>query len=220
MEMFGQQGEALPNSAVNASVAQRMEFLKKVYGLLTLSLGTAVLGAMMGQGMSPGLMLPLFLVEIGLIFFAMAVRRKPVWNIVALFAFTSVSGLTLGPVMNVYNAGVIQEALVLTLLIFGALTMYVITSKKDFSFLGGFLVMGLVLVLVGSLLNIFLFQSPMGEFVIAGAGVLLFSGFILYDTSNILRNYEVEDYTSATLALYLDIINLFLFLLRLLNNRN
>ena len=76
------------------------------------------------------------------------------------------------------------------------------------------------MVLVGSLLNAFFFQSPAGEFIIAAGGVLLFSGFILYDTSNILRHYDVEDYTSATLALYLDILNLFLFLLRLLNNRN
>jgi FtsH-binding integral membrane protein len=169
---------------------------------------------------SPGLMLVLFIAEIALIFFAMAVRRKPGLNLVALFAFTTVSGLTLGPVMLVYNAAVIQEALVLTVLIFGGLTFYVMASKKDFSFLGGFLITGLIVVLVGSLLNAFFFQSPAGEFIIAAGGVLLFSGFILYDTSNILRHYDVEDYTSATLALYLDILNLFLFLLRLLNNRN
>ncbi|MEE8396099.1 MAG: Bax inhibitor-1 family protein, partial [bacterium] len=73
-----------------------------------------------------------------------------------------------------------------------------------------------VAVIAGSLLNLF-FQSPITEFAIAGAGVILFSGFILYDTSNILRNYDVGDYTAATLSLYLDILNLFLFLLRLLS---
>ncbi len=150
----------------------------------------------------------------------MAVRRKPGLNVAALFAFTTVSGLTLGPVMLVYNAGVVQEALVLTVLIFGGLTMYVMLSKRDFSFLGGFLITGLIVVIVGSLLNAFLFQSPAGEFMLAAGGVLLFSGFILYDTSNILRHYDVEDYTSATLALYLDILNLFLFLLRLLSSRD
>jgi FtsH-binding integral membrane protein len=222
METFSNRsaGYAL-NSAANATVEARMAFLRKVYSLLTLSLLTAAAGAYVGRlFVSPGLMLVLFIAEIALIFFAMAVRRKPGLNLVALFAFTTVSGLTLGPVMLVYNAAVIQEALVLTVLIFGGLTFYVVASKKDFSFLGGFLITGLIVVLVGSLLNAFFFQSPAGEFIIAAGGVLLFSGFILYDTSNILRHYDVEDYTSATLALYLDILNLFLFLLRLLNNRN
>lgn len=223
MEMFGRGNqEAALNSAANASVEARMGFLRRVYGLLTLSLLTAVVGAYAGAiFLPPAMMLPMFIVEIALIFFAMAVRRKPGLNVFALFAFTSVSGLTLGPVMLVYNAAVIQEALVLTLVIFGSLTIYVVVSKRDFSFLGGFLFVGLIVVIAGSLLNVFFFQSAAGEFVIAAGGVLLFSGFILYDTSNIIRNYDVEDYTSATLALYLDVLNLFLFLLRLLGgNRN
>jgi modulator of FtsH protease len=222
MEMFGTRssGAAL-NSAANATVEARMAFLKKVYGLLALSLLSATVGAYIGRTfVTPGLMFVLFIVEIALIFFALAVRRKPGLNLVALFAFTSVSGLTLGPVMVVYNAGAIQQALVLTVLIFGGLTLYVMTSRRDFSFLGGFLITGLIVILVGSLLNAFWFQNTTAEFMIAGGGVILFSGFILFDTSNILRRYDVEDYTSATLSLYLDILNLFLFLLRLLNNRN
>lgn len=209
-------GTQVVNSVSSVSIEERMAFLKKVYGLLTVSLLVAVVGANIGQGLNPGLMLPLFVVEIAMVFVAMAVRRKPVWNLVALFAFTGLSGLTLGPVMLMYDVAVVQEAMVLTAVIFASLTMYVIISKKDFSFLSGFLITGLVVVIIGSLLNVFLFQSPMGEFVISAAGVILFSGFILYDTSNILRNYAVEDYTAATLSLYLDVLNLFLFLLRLL----
>ena len=222
MEMFGNRNSGYAmRSAAAASVEARMAFLRKVYGLLTLSLLTAAVGAYVGRMfVSPGLMFGLFIAEIVLVFVAMGVRRKPGWNVAALFAFTTVSGLTLGPVMLVYNAGVIQEALVLTVLIFGGLTMYVITSKKDFSFLSGFLFTGLIVVIAGSLLNAFFFHSPAGEFIISAGGVILFSGFILYDTSNILRHYDVEDYTSATLALYLDLLNLFLFLLRLLSNRD
>ena len=222
MELYGNRSQSYAlHSAAGASVEARMAFLRKVYGLLTLSLVTAALGAYLGRlFVSPGLMLGLFVAEIALIFVAIGVRRKPGLNVAALFAFTGVSGLTLGPVMLVYDAAVIQEALVLTVLIFGALTLYVIASKRDFSFLGGFLITGLVVVLAGSLLNAFFFQNAAGEFAIAAGGVLLFSGFILYDTSNILRHYDVEDYTSATLALYLDILNLFLFLLRLLSNRD
>ena len=204
------------NSAASATVDERMAFLRKVYGLLTLSLLSATVGAYLGQALDPGLMLPLFIVQFALIFFAMAVRRRPGWNLIALFSFTTVSGLTLGPVTIVYGLGAVQEALVLTLLIFGSLTLYVMLSKKDFSYLGSFLIMGLVLIIGGSLLNAFVFQSEFGRFVISAGGVLLFSGYILYDTSNILRHYDVEDYTSATLALYLDILNLFLFILMLL----
>ncbi len=216
MAMFGGNRTIALHSAASAPVAERLTFLRKVYGLLTLSLGTAVVGAFVGQSLNPGLMIPLFIVEIVLIFVALGVRRKKGWNVAALFAFTTISGVTLGPVMLVYDVAVIQEALVLTLVIFGALTFYVMASKRDFSFLGGFLIVGLVAVIAGSLLNLF-FQSPITESAIAGAGVILFSGFILYDTSNILRNYDVGDYTAATLSLYLDILNLFLFLLRLLS---
>ena len=221
MAIFSQSAQpTVVNSAAAAGVQERLAFLKKVYGLLALSLLSATLGALFGQRLSPGLMLPLFIAEIALIFFAMAVRRKPVWNVVALFAFTTVSGLTQGPVTLVYGVQAVEQSLLLTVLIFGALTLYVMTSKRDFSFMAGFLITGLVVVLIGTLLNAFFFQSPATEFIISGAGVLLFSGFILYDTSNILRHYEVEDYTSATLALYLDILNLFLFLLRFLNSRD
>lgn len=222
MEFFNsrQTASLRPNSVAAAGVTERMAFLRKVYGLLTLSLLSATVGAFVGQSMNPGLMMPLFIVQLVLVVFAMAVKRKPVLNLIALFAFTSVSGLTLGPVMVVYSLGAIQEALLLTVVIFASLTLYVVMSKKDFSFLSGFLITGLVVVIVGSLLNAFLFQNPAGEFILSAGGVVLFSGFILYDTSNILRNYDVEDYTAATLALYLDILNLFLFLLRLLSGRN
>ncbi|MCZ6472753.1 MAG: Bax inhibitor-1/YccA family protein, partial [SAR324 cluster bacterium] len=181
------------NSAASATVDERMAFLRKVYGLLTLSLLSATVGGYLGQALDPGLMLPLFIVQFALIFFAMAVRRRPGWNLIALFSFTTVSGLTMGPVTVVYGLGAVQEALVLTLLIFGSLTLYVMLSKKDFSYLGSFLIMGLVLIIGGSLLNAFVFQSELGRFVISAGGVLLFSGYILYDTSNILRHYDVED---------------------------
>ena len=74
---------------------------------------------------------------------------------------------------------------------------------------------GLIILIVGGLINIFL-QSSLMHFVFSAAGVLLFSGFILYDTSNILRRYSTDDYVSATVSLFLDIFNLFIHLLSLL----
>jgi FtsH-binding integral membrane protein len=108
------------------------------------------------------------------------------------------------------------QAFALTAITFGGLTMYVVFSKKDFSFMSGFLMVGLITIVIGSLLNMFLFQSPMMHFMMSGVGVILFSGFILYDTSNIMRNYATDEYISATLALYLDILNLFTALLSIL----
>ena len=93
--------------------------------------------------------------------------------------------------------------------------MYVIFSKRDFSFMQGFLFTGLIVVVIGSLINMF-FGSSLAQFMISGAAVLLFSGFILYDTSNILRHYGTDEHVSATLALYLDILNLFIALLSIL----
>lgn len=83
--------------------------------------------------------------------------------------------------------------------------------------MSGFLMTGLIVLVVGGLLNMFFIQSGMWHFVMSGASVLLFSGFILYDTSNILRYYGTDEYVSATLALYLDVLNLFIALLSILN---
>ena len=216
MEMFGNRG-TLASSAANATVADRMAFLRKVYGLFLLSLCTTVVAAFISPAViSPAAFWPLLIAYIGTFIFAMVVQRKPGWNLVALFSFTTVSGLTLGPVMVIYDLAVIQEALVLTVLIFGGLTVYVMGSKRDFSFLGGFLLMGILVIIVGGLLNAFVFQSSATQFMLAGGGVILFSGFVLYDTSNILRRYDVRDYTGATLALYLDFVLMFRYLLMLL----
>ena len=202
------------------SVDERLAFLKKVYSLLSASLGTATVGAYLGTGpllpLVASNMMILFVLEIGLIFFAMSVQRKPGLNMIALFSFTTVSGLTLGPVLWRYSGSTVVEALALTALTFVGLTLYVVSSKKDFSFMSGFLMTGLIIVIVGSLLNLFFFQSPMVHFMTSGVCVFLFSGFILYDTSNIMRNYGTDQYVMATLALYLDILNLFMALLSIL----
>ena len=207
--------------AASVSVGERLAFIKKVYGLLAFSLVTAAIGAHLGS--DPDLllipvasnMMLFFILEIGLIFFAQFVSRKPGLNMVALFSFTTVTGLVVGPLLYRVGPSIALEAFALTALTFGGLTMYVIFSKRDFSFMQGFLFTGLMIVVFGALINMF-FASPMAHFMISGASVLLFSGFILYDTSNVLRNYGTDEHVSATLALYLDILNLFIALLSIL----
>ena len=206
--------------AASVSITDRLTFIKKVYSLLAMSMGTAAVGAYLGSGpllliVAPNMML-FFILQIALIFFASFAARKPGLNMVALFSFTTVSGLTLGPLLYQVGPSIAAEAFALTAITFAGLSLYVVYSKKDFSFMSGFLMTGLIVVIVGGLLNMFFIQSGMMHFVMSGASVLLFSGFILYDTSNILRYYGTDEYVSATLALYLDILNLFIALLSIL----
>ena len=206
--------------AASVTTKDRLVFIKKVYSLLAMSMGTAAIGAYLGSGpllllVAPNMML-FFILQIALIFFASFAARKPGLNMVALFSFTTVSGLTLGPLLYQVGPSIAAEAFALTAITFAGLSMYVVYSKKDFSFMSGFLMTGLIVLVVGGLLNMFFIQSGMMHFVMSGASVLLFSGFILYDTSNILRYYGTDEYVSATLALYLDVLNLFIALLSIL----
>ena len=206
--------------AASVSTTDRLAFIKKVYSLLAMSMGTAAVGAYLGSGpllllVAPNMML-FFILEFALIIFASFASRRPGLNMVALFSFTTVSGLTLGPLLYQVGPSIAAEAFALTAITFAGLSLYVVYSKKDFSFMSGFLMTGLIVVIIGGLLNMFFIQSGMMHFVMSGASVLLFSGFILYDTSNILRYYGTDEYVSATLALYLDILNLFIALLSIL----
>ena len=207
--------------ASSVTTTDRLVFIKKVYSLLAMSMGTAAIGAYLGSGpllllVAPNMML-FFILQIGLIFFASFAARKPGLNMIALFSFTTISGLTLGPLLYQVGPSIAAEAFGLTAVTFAGLSMYVVYSKKDFSFMSGFLMTGLIVLVVGGLLNMFFIQSGMMHFVMSGASVLLFSGFILYDTSNILRYYGTDEHVSATLALYLDVLNLFIALLSILN---
>jgi len=206
--------------AASVTTTDRLVFIKKVYSLLAMSMGSAAVGAYLGSGpllllVAPNMML-FFILQIALIFFASFAARKPGLNMVALFSFTTVSGLTLGPLLYQVGPSIAAEAFALTAITFAGLSMYVVYSKKDFSFMSGFLMTGLIVLVVGGLLNMFFIQSGMMHFVMSGASVLLFSGFILYDTSNIMRYYGTDEYVSATLALYLDILNMFIALLSIL----
>ena len=120
---------------------------------------------------------------IGLIFFAQFARHKPGLNMIALFSFTTVSGLTLGPLLYAVGPSIATQAFALTAITFGGLTMYVVFSR--ISALCLFLMVGLITVVIGSLLNMFLFQSPMMHFMMSGVGVILFvdSSFMIHQTS-------------------------------------
>ena len=145
--------------------------------------------------------------------------RSSVWGLASVFALTGFMGYTLGPIIGHYlnmpnGAQTVMTAMGGTAVIFLGLSMYAITTRKDFSFMGGFLMVGMLVAFAASLAGIFL-QIPALSLAISAAMVLLMSGFILYETSNIIHGGETN-YVMATVSLFVSIFNLFTSLLHLL----
>ncbi|WP_430455721.1 Bax inhibitor-1/YccA family protein [Rheinheimera sp.] len=194
--------------------------LRNTYMLLAMTLtGSAVaagismaleLSAMAGIGLS--------LLAFALVFVVMKTADKAS-GIAWVFVFTAVMGASIGPMLNRFAAlpngsELIMQAFGATALIFFSLSAYTLTSKKDFSFMGNFLFVGLVLVIIAGLANLF-FQVPALHLAINAVVVLIMSGLILFDTSRIINGGETN-YIRATVSLYLNIFNLFTSLLQLL----
>ncbi|HMJ56650.1 MAG TPA: Bax inhibitor-1/YccA family protein [Polyangiaceae bacterium] len=164
---------------------------------------------------------------LGAFFGASMVRERPGVNVAALFGASFVSGLYIAPMLwfvqvqatqgTTLSPAPVRDAFLLTVLGFTGLTSYALLSKRDFSFLGGFLSMGLWVLIGASLLSLFVGGASF-SLAIASVGVLLFGGYILFDTSRILRDPTNRDAVGAAIGLYLNFLNLFLFLLRILGS--
>jgi FtsH-binding integral membrane protein len=146
----------------------------------------------------------------------------------ALFwAFAAVMGLSMASVFLVYTGSSIARVFFISSSVFAAMSLYGYTTKRDLSGMGSFLMMGLFGIIIASIVNMFL-ESSMMDFVISVVGVLIFVGFTAYDTQKIKSEYDVNDSGAlaekkavyGALNLYLDFINLFLFLLHLFGNRD
>ncbi|MFT4719689.1 MAG: modulator of FtsH protease [Candidatus Azotimanducaceae bacterium] len=198
--------------------------LRNTYLLLSMTLlfSAAMAGVAMATN-APHMGFMPMLVAFGLLF-AISKFKNSGWGIVLVFAFTGILGFSLGPLLNMYMASAAGTQTVLTAagltgLIFLSLSGYVLLTKKDFSFMSGFLITGMWVV-IGSMLLMFV-GSLFGFYVsglhlaISAAVVMLMSGFILYDTSRIINGGETN-YIMATVGLYLNIYNLFTSLLHLL----
>ena len=155
----------------------------------------------------------------GLLFLVTRLRNS-VWGLAAVFGLTGFMGLTLGPILEAYltllpNGGqVVMMAMGGTGAVFLGLSGYALTSRRDFSFMGGFLTAGILVAFLAGLGAIF-FQLPALSLGVSAMFVLLMSGLILYETSNLVQGYETN-YIMATVSLYVAIYNLFLSLLQLL----
>ena len=149
--------------------------------------------------------------------------RNSGWGLVSVFALTGFMGYTLGPIVSHYlgmpNGGqTVMTAMGATAAIFVGLSAYALTTRKDFSFMGGFLVVGILTAFLAGLGAIF-FQMPALSLAVSAMFVLLMSGLILYETSNIIRGGETN-YVMATVTLFVAIFNLFTSLLQLLGFMN
>jgi len=148
-------------------------------------------------------------------------RRQFPLNIGMTLLFTLIQGIWISPlvfVMEQRQPGVATQAAVLTLSTFGVLTAYAFVSRRDFSAWGSFFVVGLWVLIGTSLLNMF-FQNQTASLWIAGATVLVFSGMLVYDTWRLRNQYGPEDYVIAAVQIYLDLLNMFTAILRLLGGR-
>ncbi len=198
----------------------RISFLSKTYGMLALCIAAGSIGAFMSMGLAfpqehPFMVL---LLMMGGIFMVQTVRHKPGINFIALLAFGALTGMAVAPLVGMVAAKsgtLVTQAFMTTAVAFVALTAYTFISRRDFSFLKGFVWVGLISMIVLGLSNYFFFESSLLALGMSGMGVLLFSAFILYDTSTILRDYPNDEYIAAALTLYLDVFLLFEHILAL-----
>ncbi len=208
------------STASQSNAIEINKVLRSTYMLLSMTLAfSAVTAAIsMGVGLSHMAALIMSLAAFGVMFIVNKNAEKAS-GVYWIFAFTGLLGASLGPLLNYYAAmpsgpSLIMQALGGTALIFFSLSGYALTSKKDFSFMGGFLMVGLIVVLLAIIGNIF-FQVPALSLAISAAIILIMSGFILFDTSRIINGGE-RNYIRATMGLYLNIYNIFTSLLHLL----
>ncbi|MCE3044865.1 MULTISPECIES: Bax inhibitor-1/YccA family protein [Legionella] len=206
----------------NDSVLATNRVLRNTYLLLSMTFLFSALTAYLSYASKAGPMNPFVMIAgvYGLMFLTQALRNS-VWGLVSAFAFTGFLGYTLGPILNFYVASfsngpqLIGTALGGTGMIFFALSGYALTTKKDFSFLGGFLFVGMMVALLAMIAGLF-FDIPALQLTISAAFVLISSGLILFQTSEIIHGGETN-YISATISLYVSIYNLFISLLNILS---
>jgi modulator of FtsH protease len=209
-----------PVTLTAESVLATNKVLRNTYMLLSLTLLFSALTA--GFAMATNAPPLHWLITLGGYFgllFVVTRLRNSVWGLAAVFALTGFLGYTLGPILNFYlslpnGSQVVMTALAGTGAIFLALSGYALVSRKDFSFMGSFLMVGILVAFLAGL-GAMLFNIPMLSLAVSAMVVLLMSGMILWQTSDIIHGGETN-YIMATVTLYITIFNLFVSLLQIL----
>ena len=217
-------------SAPARTGVERATLVRRTYGLVLLGVVLTMLGVVLAMYQPPlmgfaaehpiitflgAFMLPLYL--------AQRWHTEFPRNIGLTLVATLGAGVMISPVLFVMERlqpGIVTQAGVLTFTTFGGLTVYAGVSRRDFSAWGGFFFVGLIALIVTSVLNVF-FHNETASLWIAGATVFVFGGLLVFDTWRILRTdtYGPDDYVLAAVSIYLDLLNIFLAILRLLGGR-
>jgi FtsH-binding integral membrane protein len=206
--------------------AERATLVRRTYGLVFLSVIVTVLGTafaftqpslMQAVAQHPFLTLIAALVPL---FMAQRAARSFPKNVILTGIFTFVEGVYIAPFMYIAernSPGVAGQAALLTLAAFAALSLYAVFSKRDFSAWGGFFMVGLVVLLIAGFINFFV-ASAAASLWIAAIGVMIFAGLLVFDTWRLVRSgqYGQDDYVLAAVSIYLDLLNMFLFIVRIL----
>ena len=234
-QRYDEESGANPNDVGvvgTASTSVRLGFLRKVYAILTLcfavKVGIACTMSLVVPVRSYVVRNPYFLwvgLGVGFVSFLVlaCVRPKRPWDSVVLCLFVLGFSFMVGTICAIYFevgwGGAVLQAFIATAAIFLVITAYVLITKKDFSYLGGFLAAALMTLIVISICTFVLRLVTRGRFsrwlyfAVSIFGALLMSAYILYDTSLILHKYGPDDYVIAVASLYLDVTNLFMYML-------
>jgi len=200
-----------------------VKFMKTTYQLLAASMIAAAAGAYATMPYAETIMQfkwIIFGAELLILFFGLSMSKgKPGLNLAMLFLFTFLTGVSLVPLLasliGMGQGAMIGNAFLMTSVLFGALSLFAINSKSDFSSWGKPLFITLIVIIIASLVNYFLLQSPMMHIVITAGILLLFSIFTIYDTQNI-ANGAYDSPVDAAVSLYIDFLNMFTAMLQLL----
>lgn len=220
-------GVSFPAGTIVRTGAERATLVRRTYSLVFVSVLVTIAGAMFALS-QPRLLQAVaahpwlsLIAMFAPLFLAMRARDVFPANIGLVFLFTFAMGVVISPALYVYGQqqpGLISQAAILTIGAFGVLTGYAFVSKRDFSAWGSFFMVGLWVVIGTMVLNMF-FRNPALDLWLAGVTVLVFSGLLVFDTWRLRNVFGPNDYVPAAVTIYLDLLNLFMALLRILGGR-
>lgn len=227
-------GDDLPDdfkigvNVIDCDAEIRLAFIRKVYSILfvqllltsIISLCLSLPAAVAFNQEHPWMIYIPMVCSFASLFGVYWKRHQHPANLVLLGLFTVFEAMLVGTVTSYYESRIVLQALFITVGVFTGLTLFTFQTKFDFTSFGPFLFAGITGLLTASLVSIFLPFNANVDLAIAGFSVLLFSGFVLYDTQQIMKRLSVDEAILGALSLYLDFLNLFLSILRILNNSN
>jgi modulator of FtsH protease len=220
-------GVSFPAGTIVRTGAERATLVRRTYSLVFVSVLVTIAGSMFALS-QPSLLQAVaahpwitLIAMFAPLFIAMRARDVFPANIGLVLLFTFAMGVGISPALYVYGQqqpGLISQAAILTIGAFGVLTAYAFISRRDFSAWGSFFIVGLWVVLGTMLLNLF-FRNPALDLWLAGVTVLVFSGLLVFDTWRLRNVFGPNDYVPAAVTIYLDLLNLFMAILRIFGGR-